>query len=162
MPPRPPDQERQESALSIQPAGTVEDRRGIVSFVSSTDRAGVWSLPRHLRVVAVMGAAKLDLRRARVGPDVSEVEIFAVMGSVTIIVPPEMNVECEVDPLIGSVESEGALTTTAPGAPTLRVTGSAILSSVEIEVRRVGEDGPFRKLRRALGGANARVGRVPR
>jgi len=131
------------------PTDSAAERGGVVSFVGSVDRAGAWSVPRHLRVVAVMGSATIDFRQAHTAAGVSEVEIFALMGNVTLIVPPELAVECDVDPLIGSVDSEASSAAPSSDAPRIRVSGSAVLSSIEIEVREPGDDDPFRRRRRA-------------
>jgi hypothetical protein len=128
------------------PASAVVERKGLVSVLSGNELSGSWSLPRHLRVVAVFGGAKLDLRQARFGPDASEVEVFVLCGNVTIIVPPELRVECDVDTLAAGVEFRGmaAQHDAAGGGPTLRVHGTAVASAVEIEVREPGDERPYR------------------
>lgn len=113
----------------------VPERRGGVSVLSNVTRRGDWDLPRLFRAAAFMGNIELDLTRARVGPGTSHIEIAAFLSSVTVIVPPELRVECEVDPLMGSFEvKRDAQGTTSPDAPLVRITGTAVLTSVEVRV----------------------------
>ena len=113
----------------------VPERRGVVAFLSGLVRNGDWVLPRHFRVVAFMGNAELDLTRAHVGAGTSHVEVAAMMGNVTVVVPPELRVECELDAFMASSEvHRRAATATPADAPLVRITGTAIMSSVEVKV----------------------------
>jgi hypothetical protein len=97
---------------------------------------------------------ELDLRQATFSDATTEIELFALFGSVKVIVPPGVRVECDVDTLAASAEAEGASgdVIAAPDAPLLRIRGSAVAASVEVLVRAVGEDGIFATVRRALRG----------
>ena len=137
------------------PADALAPRKGVVSVLGSTRRAGSWTLPRELRVVSTLGNVELDLRQATLSQDVTGIEVFALFGSVRIVVPPGVRVECDVDTLAASAEVEGVRggeTAGAAGAPTVRVRGTAVFASVEVVVRAVGEDGIFATVRRALRG----------
>ncbi|HET7459169.1 MAG TPA: hypothetical protein VFJ74_16080 [Gemmatimonadaceae bacterium] len=126
---------------SVVPASAIAERKGIVSVLSGNELSGVWSLPRHLRVVAVFGSAKLDLRQARFGAELSELEVFVLAGNVTIVVPPEVRVDSDVDTLAAAVEFRSMAAQDAVGhGPTLRLHGTAIASAVEIEVRAPGDE----------------------
>lgn len=117
------------------PAALVPERRGTVSLLSSVSRTGDWILPRSYRVMAVLASVELDLTRARVGAGTSVIEIMSIMGSVSIVVPPALRLECEGDPLLGSLEVKGDVrSTTSPDAPLVRIVGTAIMGSVEITV----------------------------
>jgi Cell wall-active antibiotics response 4TMS YvqF len=113
----------------------VPERRGAVAFLSHTTRNGDWALPRLFRTVAFMGNVELDLTRAQVSADTSQIEIAAILGNVTVLVPPELRLECDVDTFMGSCEvKRRAASTALPGAPLLRITGTAVMSSVEVKV----------------------------
>ena len=113
----------------------VPERRGGVSFLSNVTRSGDWELPRLFRAAAFLGTIELDLTRARVGPGTSHIEIATLLGNVTVIVPPELRVEVEVDPLLGSFEvTRSSRGTTSPDAPLVRITGTVVLASVEVKV----------------------------
>jgi len=110
---------------------------GVVSFLSSNEREGRWELPRHFRALAVMGNVELDLRDATIGIGVSSIEAVAVMGNIEITVPPDVAVESDGDSLLGSfvVKYKGATPAAANGLRTIRITGTAYASSVEIIVK---------------------------
>jgi hypothetical protein len=136
------------------PAERLAERKGVVSILGSAKRAGSWTLPRRLRVVATLGSTELDLRQATFSEGTTEIELFALFGSVQVTVPPGVRVECDVDTLLARAEAEGSsdATAAAPDAPVVRIRGSAVFASVEVRVRAVGEDGIFATVRRALRG----------
>ena len=110
---------------------------GVVSFLSSNEREGRWELPRHFRALAVLGNVELDLRDAIIGIGVSFIEAVGVMGNIEITVPPDVAVESDGDSLLGSfvVKYKGVTAAAATGLRTIRITGTAYLSSVEITVK---------------------------
>jgi Cell wall-active antibiotics response 4TMS YvqF len=132
-------------------AELVPERRGMVTFLSSVRREGDWIVPRLLRVVSFMGNAELDLTRALLASGTSQIEVKCVLGSITIIVPPDLRLECEVDAVLGSAEVvRGAPSATTPDAPTVRVTGTSFLGSVEVKIVDPDAPGWFGKLRKRL------------
>jgi hypothetical protein len=135
------------------PPELVPERRGTVSVLSSYERDGDWILPRNFRAVALLGSVELDLTQARVGPGTSSIELVAALGSVTIIVPPDLRVECDGEPILGSFEYKlEAAPTSAPDAPLLRITGTAVLGSIEIRVVDPNAPGWIEKLKARLSG----------
>jgi hypothetical protein len=126
---------------------------GVVAFLGSTEREGHWELPRRLRALAVLGNVEIDLRNAIVGVGLYEIEAVAVFGNVEITVPPEINVECDGDALLGSftVQYEGRVNTAAATRDsTIRVTGSAYAAAVTVRVKGP-DEGVLAKLGRNLG-----------
>ncbi|HXL86969.1 MAG TPA: LiaF domain-containing protein [Gemmatimonadaceae bacterium] len=126
---------------------------GVVAFLGSTEREGHWELPRHLRALAVLGNVEIDLRNAVVGVGLYEIEAVAVFGNVEITVPPEINVECDGDALLGAftVQYEGRVNTAAATRDsTIRVTGSAYAAAVTVRVKGP-DEGVLAKLGRNLG-----------
>jgi len=86
----------------------------------------------QVKAVSVMGHAMIDFRGAVGGPGIVEVRCVAVMGSIEIIVPPDIHVEIESTGFWGSVEQ---IQTDAPPSadkPTLRITGVAVIGSIEV------------------------------
>lgn len=119
----------------IVPAELVPPIRGATAFLSSQVRSGDWILPRLFRGVSVWGDLKIDLTLARFGAGISQIELVVVMGNVTILVPPDVRVDCEGDAVLGSFETQGGRWTTAGfDAPTIRVSGTAYMGSVEIKI----------------------------
>jgi len=134
---------------ALVPSSEVPARGAIFAVMGGQERAGSWIVPRQLKVVAVMGGAELDLREARFGPGVSEIEIFVIMGGVSIIVPPGVRVESLGAAFIGGFEMKaGDATALSPANPVLRVSGLAIMGGVETETRLPGESAKEAKRRR--------------
>ena len=106
------------------------------AILSHTARHGTMVVPRHLRLVVLMGNVELDLRDATFAPGVSEIEVSATLGNVEITMPPGVRVECLGGALLGSFESRVRPTQSAGAAAAsdtiVRVLGRATLSSVDI------------------------------
>lgn len=120
------------------PVAPAPARDGLVSFLSSNEREGRWELPRQFRALAVLGNIELDLRDAVIGTGVSVIEAVAVMGNIEITVPPDVTVESDGDSLLGSfvVKYQGRRAgADASGLRTVRITGTAYASSIEITVK---------------------------
>ncbi len=115
--------------------------RGIVAVFSENKKEGYWALPRHLRVLSVFGNVTIDLRDALILPGESVIEAVAVFAEIKVIAPPHINVECDGDALMGefaikrSKRDEAKFHAPDPGAPVVRVIGSAYMASVNIRVK---------------------------
>jgi hypothetical protein len=107
--------------------------RGIVgAFMGGTGRRGSWFVPRHIKVVAIMGGVELDLRNARLSPGVTEIEVFAMMGGVDVIVPHGVRVEALGFAFMGGFDtSAGDVGGTDPNQPVIRLSGFAAMGGVE-------------------------------
>ncbi len=112
----------------------------ILAIVSGSQRQGNWPVPKKLSVVAVMGGVDLDFREAEFGPSLSEVKITTVMGSIAIIVPPDLEVECNGVGILGQFESMHRGTGDGSSqTPRLRITGLAVMGALEISVKDPGQ-----------------------
>ena len=125
----------------------VKERSFAVAVMGGTRRAGRWSPARNNNVIAIMGGAEIDFREAVMGPGVTEVQIFTLWGGVEVIVPPGMNVESHGIGIMGGFE-HAPDRMPDPNAPTLRVTGLALMGGVEITVRHAGESARDARRRR--------------
>ena len=118
----------------------VRDRQILAGVLGGAARKGSWIPPRHLWGVAFMGGVDLDFREARMGPGTIEISVFALMGGVTIIVPPDLQVESHGIGIMGGFEcSEEVMAGHDPDAPILRINGVAMMGGVDIKVREPGE-----------------------
>ena len=127
-------------SVSITSAANVKEREVVVAVMGGGGRAGRWRPARKNFAVAVMGGAELDFRDAVMGPGVTELHIFAMWGGVEVIVPPGLNVESHGIALLGGFEHVADQTLAPdPLAPTLRITGFALMGGVEVSVRHRGE-----------------------
>ena len=122
------------------PASRVKERDTIVAVLSASKRMGRWIPARKSTVVGVVGSVELDYRDALLGPGVTEVMAVAVVGSVEILVPPGLYVECEGMAVLGNIEQvEDIPLEVDPDAPMLRIKGVSVLGNVEVRVRYPGE-----------------------
>ena len=118
--------------------------RGVVSIFSENRKEGRWELPRHIRVLAIFGSARLDLREALIAPGVSVIEAFTIFGGIEIIVPPDINVECDGDAFLGAFTMHRSKRGPAsyepsPDAPVVRIIGDAYAAAVTVHVKGVRE-----------------------
>lgn len=105
----------------------------IMSFLSGVQRKGTWAVPRRLKITAFMGAVELDFCEALLGPGISEIEITALMGAVSITIPPTLRVECNGTGIMGVFEAVSLnVPKGGPDDPVLRISGSAVMGAVEV------------------------------
>jgi hypothetical protein len=107
----------------------------IVGFMSETRRKGPWRVPQRLTLRAIMSDVKIDLRYAVIPPGCT-IEVRAVMASVSIIVPPGLNVAFHVNPFMGAAGSDAD--DVMMGNSHVHVHGSAIMAEVRVRVRALG------------------------
>lgn len=114
-------------------AGGAPDEGRVLAVMSSTTRRGAWAVPRRLHVLAVMGEAVLDLREALL-PAACEVEVFALMGNVRIILPAGADAQFEVGAFMAAADdhTRGHYLGTSGTGPRVRVTGLAIMAEVKV------------------------------
>lgn len=135
---------------SVTSAAQVKEREYALAIMGGTSRKGHWRPARTNVVMALMGGADLDFREAVLGPGVTEVKVYTVWGGVDIVVPPGVNVESHGIAIMGGFESGGDSPGGAnPDAPTIRITGIAVMGGVDVSVRHAGETkGDARRRRR--------------
>ncbi len=136
---------------TVTSAARVSDKAFVVACLSGASRTGRWSPARKNYSVTVLGGTELDFREAILGPGITEIQVYAMCGGVDIIVPPGLNVESHGIALLGGFEhAAGGAIHADPSAPTLRVTGVALMAGVEISVRHAGETSSDARRRRRL------------
>ena len=124
----------------LAPPSEVPGRGIVIALLGANERRGSWIVPRRLKVVAFMGGVELDLREARFGPGVTEIDVTAVWGGVEIVFPPGVRVESFGATLMGSFESQaGDASTFTPFTPVVRLSGMAFMGGVEAKTRAPGE-----------------------
>ena len=132
-------------------ADRVKERAYMVSLMGGNSRTGRWVPARSNFAVGVMGGFSLDFREAMLGPGVTDVNVFVMMGGAEIIVPPEMAVEVSGFACMGGFDHEtDEPIRRDPDRPTLRIRGFAMMGGVGVEVRLPGETAREAKKRRRL------------
>lgn len=103
--------------------------------MSQATRDGNWLVPRLFRAMAIMGSVTVDLTRANIQPGTSRIEVLSCMGDVTILLPPDVRVECDGDAIIGTFDlKRETASATSLNAPLLLVSGTSVMSSVLVKV----------------------------
>jgi hypothetical protein len=146
-----PDQ-RNRDVRSIQPPGegrlpVVRDRAGavvandapeerrILAFMGETRRVGRWAVPRLLRVRAILGEVRIDLRENPI-PEQFTLDVRAWGARVTLIVPPGVSVRSDVFALMANaINQADEVPAEGESQPRVQVSGSAILGEVRVLVR---------------------------
>jgi len=105
----------------------------IVGIMSEKRRSGPWRVPEHLTIRAVMCDMKVDLRHAAIPPRCT-IEVTAIMSSVSLIVPPGLVVDFNVDALLGAAGSD-AEDGMIGDRGRVEIHGTAFMSEVRVRVR---------------------------
>jgi hypothetical protein len=137
--------------FGVTAAAHVKENAFVVACLGGASRKGRWTPARKNYAIAVMGGTELDFREAQFGPGMTELQVFAVMGGVEIIVPPGLTVECQGMALLGGFDHLSD--TTHPDSidgPVLRITGLAVMGGVDVTVRHPGETAREARRRRKL------------
>ena len=137
--------------FGVTAAAHVKENAFVVACLGGASRKGRWTPARKNYAIAVMGGTELDFREAQFGPGMTELQVFAVMGGVEIIVPPGLTVECQGMALLGGFDHLSD--TTQPDSidgPVLRITGLAVMGGVDVTVRHPGETAREARRRRKL------------
>ncbi len=140
-------------ALRDEPAllemSDLEMSQTVVAIMGGAERRGGWIPARTIRVLALMGGAVLDFRDVRLPRGTINVEVYALMGGVEILVPPSVRVSCEGVGIMGAFEQQADRSPAGELSETgLRVTGIAMMGGVEVKERRPGESAAEARRRR--------------
>ncbi len=92
----------------------------VFAVMGRTTRTSTASPFRGADVTTLMGASRLDLRQATLGPgEEAVIDVLGMMGEVSVIVPDGWDVEVEAVPLMGRVRDRRFLSTRDRGEPRL-------------------------------------------
>ncbi len=105
----------------------------LTAVFGSIERSGAWRLAPRTAVTAVFGSCKLDLRRATISSDVTEIHVNVYFGSLDLIIPEGVEIDVEAAVILGGREVKLAHPTSPSDyRPLIRVTGAVALGSVNI------------------------------
>ena len=103
-----------------------------VAILGSVERRGQLA-GRVSGALAILGSVVIDLRDVAMPPGVFTLNVSAVLGTVEIIVPPNLAVESVGTGILGSFEGVQRVPRDPdPDLPALRVQGRAVLGSIEV------------------------------
>jgi len=122
---------RAESKAALAP---IPDERRILAVMGATRRVGRWIVPRLFRVRAFLGDVKVDLRENPIPEDFT-FDVRAYGSSVTLIVPPDVDVIFDVFAFMGNAINQANESLGGGTRQQIRVVGSAYLGEVKVLVR---------------------------
>lgn len=103
----------------------------IVAILGGSDQISTADDFKTSRVTAIMGGAKIDLRKATIKKSAT-IEVFALMGGVELVVPRNVVVLNKTNAILGGVENKAEQEATK-SSPTLTIIGDVIMGGVEIK-----------------------------
>jgi hypothetical protein len=108
----------------------------VLAVFGSARKRGEWEPAEHTRGLAVFGELELDFRDALIPMGITNVAVSAAFGTVRVVVPPGLHVECNGSAIMGTFSEKTFLSAQASAdAPTLRITGMAVFGEVKVVVR---------------------------
>jgi len=111
-----------------------DDVDHVVAIMSGAKRTGRWEPAAKFRVLAVMGGAELDFRDADMLEGTTEIQVLAIMGGCSIIVPPDVAVHVNGVGFMGGF-SHVRHDPPDSDAPLIKVKGLAVMGGVEVKVK---------------------------
>jgi TolB-like protein/class 3 adenylate cyclase/Tfp pilus assembly protein PilF len=127
------------AALQAVPAATVEPEH-LFGIFRTLERSGRWTPARHTTATVILGGGTLDLREAQLQSDVTEIELYVILGGLEIIVPPNVRVDWSGTTIAGAhVQGTPPPEPPPPGGPVLALSGLIVVGAVTTHVRHIGE-----------------------
>lgn len=111
----------------------------VFALMSGSVREGDWDPPPTVHALAIMAGVKLDFREATFPDETVHVHAYAVMGGISIIVPPDVHVTVRGLGLMGGF-STFRRSSPGPDAPRLHIDGFALMGGVDVKVREPDDD----------------------
>jgi hypothetical protein len=110
--------------------GRASSRWGI-GIMGGFSRKGRWTVPRVFTGVGIMGGGEPDLRDARFEDRDIVIRCFALMGGMSVTVPPGLAVEVRGIGIMGGFDSS-ATNFGDPDAPRVVITGVTVMGGVGV------------------------------
>ncbi|WP_425246620.1 DUF1707 SHOCT-like domain-containing protein [Streptomyces sp. NEAU-NA10] len=133
-----------------------------VAVMSGFQRKGRWTAPRRFNCFAFWGGGELDLREANFAAGEVVINCVAIMGGMSIIVPPGVEVDVRGIGVMGGFDDGETGIPGDPGAPRVVVTGFAFWGGVGVERKLTREERRQAKLERRRAREQERQARLER
>ncbi len=120
------------------PDAPTKERRWVVAIMGGEERKGRWRPARRTNALSIMGGVDIDLREAELA-DGAEILATAVIGAVTITVPPGVSVEMSGFALMGGNTGPDDRSLPLPDAPVVHVRAYSLMGGVVVERKKARE-----------------------
>jgi class 3 adenylate cyclase len=114
----------------------VRSRRRFVAIMSGSHMRGRWRAPARIWALAFWGGVHIDLREAEIEAGVVDITAWAVMGGVTVTVPPGVPVDVDGLVVMGGSHNLTSTDEPLPGAPLVRVHARGMWGGVHATTKR--------------------------
>ena len=104
----------------------------IVSIMGGNERTGRWRVAERCNVVNVMGGSELDLFDAELSDEVTQINVYTLMGGFEIRVPNGVDVQVSKFALMGGHEVALGDEPPPPGAPVIRLRLISVMGGGEV------------------------------
>ncbi|KAA1251536.1 DUF1707 domain-containing protein [Mycobacterium simiae] len=104
----------------------------LLALLSGFERRGRWNVPKKLTTFAFCGSGVVDLRYADFTSTEVEIRAYSIMGSQTILLPPEVNVEIRGRGVMGNFDRD-VMGEGSRGAPRVKIRGFSFWGGVGIK-----------------------------
>ncbi|MCL4212465.1 MAG: DUF1707 domain-containing protein [Gemmatimonadales bacterium] len=117
-------------ALANTGSGLPADEKRYLSLFSEVKKEGHWVPARRIRLKVIFGSVLLDLREAALPPDGIEIDADVLFGEAKVLLPPGIGAQVDCSAILGTAEDKSR--PGVPGAPVIRVTGSALMGGIVV------------------------------
>jgi hypothetical protein len=107
--------------------------RNVTAFLSSRS---VDLDTEYTNAVSVLSSLEARVPPVPAGAERIYIQVFSLLGEVTVVVPPNVRVENRLTPILAEVKDKKLRPQTSPDAPVVQIDGFAFMSDVEIRTRK--------------------------
>lgn len=104
----------------------------LLAILSGFERRGRWNVPNKVTTLTFGGSGVVDLRYADFTSTEVEIRAYSIMGTQSILLPPEVNVEIDGRGVMGTFDRQ-VLGSGSPGAPKVKIRGFSLWGGVGIK-----------------------------
>jgi hypothetical protein len=90
----------------------------------------------YTNAVSVLSSLEARVPPVPAGAERIYIQVFSLLGEVTVVVPPNVRVENRLTPILAEVKDKKLRPQTSPDAPVVQIDGFAFMSDVEIRTRK--------------------------
>ncbi len=106
----------------------------LVAIFGNETRKGQWTVPTHFAATSICGDCHIEMGQARLQGQVTRIDVTALFGSVTLLVPEGLDVRLSGPVIFGS-KSIKLRRRVRPGSPVLDVRCQVLFGSVTVKRR---------------------------